>query len=520
MRKKEHAFVRAFLAGFVLIFAMKVITRGLPVSGGLIASAFGVAIMWIYMATEKRSRPANEHPRLGDEAYYLGFLYTLTSLCAALVTLFLLDEWRPWFLAEGQLTLEQRTDEMVGSFGIALLTTIAGIVMRMTLQERGTVDQAMTIRIPHSGEHDEGESSPNEGESGSVAVDLERYAYELRRQLQNATNAFTAHTNQAILQARTVHTHMDEMMRTFHEGLEEKARTELEAVKTIYEDMATNAELVMERTDTQQVTVQRVLEKLEAQVRSMDDSIERIRVGSNETAENLGAIAAQSQASTQAFAEGEKAVSEGMSALAAAIAVQAKEKMDVQQRASETLQQLELINRAFSGLGQVARRTSSELTILPDRLQKASEAIEQLIEIGSIGNEIMNLKEQAKAVTERLVAVAVAGKRQEEALDATVIKLKALADITGEEVDAQNELRNSIAKIKEVAETVDRYGQSLKDSEREIRQINVGLKGLQNALGDEGIKLSKVLSEAIVAFDQVRRSDESTRSVLDRFFRR
>ena len=80
----------------------------------------------LYTAHQKRARPENEHSRLGDEVYYLGLLYTLTSLCAALVTLFLLDEWSRIFGGEVKLTLEQRTDEMIGSFGIALLTTIAG----------------------------------------------------------------------------------------------------------------------------------------------------------------------------------------------------------------------------------------------------------------------------------------------------------------------------------------------------------------------------------------------------------
>ena len=148
MRRREYLFVWAFLGGFVVIFAMKAIPWH-PIIVGIAASASGIAIMVFYVAQQRRSRPENEHPRLGDEVYYLGLLYTLTSLCAALVMLFLLDEGNRFF--ERNLTLEERTDQMIGSFGIALLTTIAGIVIRMTLQGRESASQATIIRIPHVG---------------------------------------------------------------------------------------------------------------------------------------------------------------------------------------------------------------------------------------------------------------------------------------------------------------------------------------------------------------------------------
>ena len=92
---------------------------------------------------------------MGDEVYYLGLLYTLTSLCTALVSLFL--------LYGGEQTLEKRTDEMIGSFGIALLTTMAGIVMRMTLQRQGTEGQETIIRIP-----------PSDSDSSGGTVEIER----------------------------------------------------------------------------------------------------------------------------------------------------------------------------------------------------------------------------------------------------------------------------------------------------------------------------------------------------------
>ena len=456
-------------------------------------------------------------------------LYTLTSLCAALVSLFLLDG--------GERSLEERTNEMVGSFGIALLTTMAGIVMRMPLQRRATDGQATVIRIPHSGSDSRGGMVEIEG----VTVDLERYAYELRRQLQASTNAFASHANQTILQVRTTHAHMDEMMMAFHDGLTEKAKAGLEGLEAIYKGVAEKAENTRQQMEAQQVEIRSTMEQFEAQVKSLDESIEQIRTGSGETADNLGAIGAQAKESSRALAESGKVVTEGLDALAAStdaestyreartqfakemaetLERQAGEWTEVQQRAVAALKEMEQTNQALAGLGEEARRTNKELTLLPEGLHKAGEAIERLTEIANASSELSDLKAQAKLVVDQLKGVAGASKRQEEALDVTVKKLQALAETAGRELEGQSNLKRAIAEIADVAATAGRYGESLKDTEREIQRINTGLKGVQSAMQDEGHKLAEVLKQAIIAFDEAKQGGESTKSWLGRAFRR
>jgi methyl-accepting chemotaxis protein len=64
--------------------------------------------------------------RLGDNFYYLGFLYTLASLSAALI----------------QLQEGAAIDNLLGSFGIALFTTIVGVAGRVLfVQMRGDLDE-------------------------------------------------------------------------------------------------------------------------------------------------------------------------------------------------------------------------------------------------------------------------------------------------------------------------------------------------------------------------------------------
>jgi chromosome segregation ATPase len=63
--------------------------------------------------------------RLGDNFYYMGFVFTLASMAAALL----------------QLNAGMEVEALLGSFGIALLTTMAGIAGRVTfVQMRSEVD--------------------------------------------------------------------------------------------------------------------------------------------------------------------------------------------------------------------------------------------------------------------------------------------------------------------------------------------------------------------------------------------
>ncbi len=294
--KTEQAFLWAFGIGFVIILMAKWLSQGHPIFGGIVASVLGIIIMLLYKSGQEQIRPQHEHPRLGDEVYYIGLLYTLTSLCAALVSLFLFHT--------AEQTLAKRTDEMIGSFGIALLTTMAGIVIRMTLQRHG----------PASGDDHQG------AEIEGVTVDLERYAHELRRQLQNSTNAFEAHANKAILQARTTHAHMDELVQAFHDGLEAKSKAGLEHLDASYMSLVQRAEETAQRTEEQSEAIRAALGSFEGSVKSLEQSVEQIRVGSSATAGHLEAIGTQAQAGAIAVSESSRTAAEGLNALAEATA--------------------------------------------------------------------------------------------------------------------------------------------------------------------------------------------------------
>ena len=473
--KSESAFVWAFGFGVAVIVLVKLIAQGRPILGGLVASALGIAIMGLYRHDQERARPEREHPRLGDEVYYLGLLYTLTSLCAALVSLFL--------LFGGQQSLEERTDEMIGSFGIALLTTMAGIVMRMTLQGPGAEGEDTVIRIPHSATDSRGAGVEIEGPT----IDLESYAYELRRQLQNSTNAFASHATQTILQARTTRAHMEEMLHAFRDGLATEAKSDLESLTSVFKAVADRIEEASERTAAQQ-------EGFQAQVKAIDESMGRLGVASGEAAQALEAMDAKVRESAHA----------------------AQESMGVQRQVGAVLQEVEQALHEFSKLGHEAHRTNTELATLPEGLRKANTALQHLAEVTTASKAISDLGANAATVTEHLAGIAGACKGHQEAMDAAVQKLQGLARLAGQRSEDHGKLKEALTELSEVAATASGYTQGLKASEGEIEGINRELHSVQTALQERGRELSEVLRTVILDLEEARQRDGVLTRLLGR----
>jgi methyl-accepting chemotaxis protein len=115
-------FVFAAGAGFAGIIYFKLhFFSANYVAGGAVALMVLYGLM-AYQLPKVRMRL----DRLGDNFYYLGFLYTLASLSAALI----------------QLQEGAEIDNLLGSFGIALFTTIVGVAGRVLfVQMRGDLDE-------------------------------------------------------------------------------------------------------------------------------------------------------------------------------------------------------------------------------------------------------------------------------------------------------------------------------------------------------------------------------------------
>ena len=113
-----------FGGAFLLGLAAYAILHLLRADQAWITAAI-VIIMLLYAVIVSRiARLRVRLDQAGDNAYYLGLLFTLTSMAFALY------EFRA---ASGQGT--SGTDQIIGNFGIALATTITGIFLRVILHQ-------------------------------------------------------------------------------------------------------------------------------------------------------------------------------------------------------------------------------------------------------------------------------------------------------------------------------------------------------------------------------------------------
>jgi hypothetical protein len=114
------------LAGFIAIVFLKT-EVSIP---SRIVAGLSVSAMLLYGVTAWRLPAVQLRPdRLGDNFYYLGFIYTLASLSATLL----------------EIETASHIDELLGNFGIALTTTILGVAGRVLfVQMRGELDDIET----------------------------------------------------------------------------------------------------------------------------------------------------------------------------------------------------------------------------------------------------------------------------------------------------------------------------------------------------------------------------------------
>lgn len=183
-------FLLFFGGGFALILAIKlagqalVTFRGEPVAPRLLAAFAAAGLLVLYAFLASQTRTFRLHPeRLGDNCYYLGLLYTLASLSAALIEL---ERATPE--ARGALI-----ESLLASFGIALISTILGIALRVWFVQMRREIEDLEAEL----QRDLQEAAQKLKDQLLLAVtELETFRLRtqqvLEERLQQATNTLTA----------------------------------------------------------------------------------------------------------------------------------------------------------------------------------------------------------------------------------------------------------------------------------------------------------------------------------------
>ena len=115
-------FFGAFAFGTVAILSLKLMSVE-----GYVVAAIAVLIMFVYAVLGSRHRVKLRLDVLGDNLYYLGFLFTLVSLSYSLHQLG---------------SKSQNIDQLLENFGLAISTTLTGLALRVFFnQPQANIDE-------------------------------------------------------------------------------------------------------------------------------------------------------------------------------------------------------------------------------------------------------------------------------------------------------------------------------------------------------------------------------------------
>lgn len=251
--------LRYFIIGTMLIVVAKFSSPGLL--GALVAAAVAILAVGLKCHSHwgERGQGASW---ASDEAYYLGLLYTLISLILAILQLFVFTTGDA-----GPDGLRERTNSLIGNFGIALTSTVAGILGRILLQGRSSVVVPTTGRLgdelqaeqllgPVSDPSKSSQAksptrstSPTLAQSGAgnppveyddveppLNWDLRDQLLALRRNLLEASDSFAHFTRVTLEHAERTRASAEQVVTGFHERLAEVAQAEIHAIAVNWRD--------------------------------------------------------------------------------------------------------------------------------------------------------------------------------------------------------------------------------------------------------------------------------------------
>lgn len=184
-------FVMFIAAGFLLIFGVKTYvwtyarahdyTLEITIGTALLMITYGLLAYRIH-AVKMRS------DRLGDNFYYMGFIFTLASMSAALI----------------QLRSGEDVSALIGSFGIALVSTILGIAGRVTFVQMRTEVEDIEERVRQDLLN---ASNELRGQLGAAVRDLESFRtgaqQAIQERLQESVDAFSTAARDQVEQIKT-----------------------------------------------------------------------------------------------------------------------------------------------------------------------------------------------------------------------------------------------------------------------------------------------------------------------------
>lgn len=237
LSRDAHAFLAAVGIGFIAMFGLKLLSAPQIMITAIVAGIVVAYAIFVYRAPGLKLRL----DQAGDNAYYLGLIFTLLSMA-----------WSLWMVgqvaAEAALSGESRSvvELVIGDFGLALGSTLAGIVCRIVLHQMRIdpvgVEEASRLELAVAAQKTRSQLNDISSELAHFFELLRQKSEDGTRELQEGYQRTMAEVAARVAQA--TETSVDSMssaseqMRVSVEGFAEASRDAMSAFRDASERLA------------------------------------------------------------------------------------------------------------------------------------------------------------------------------------------------------------------------------------------------------------------------------------------
>jgi len=371
------AFVGAFVVGTISYVSLHFLIRLDP----LIVATTIISVMITYaLLVFNVPRLRVRMDQAGDNAYYLGLLFTLVSMAGALYEFGSVVE-----SGSGQMAGPTGARQIIANFGIALASTIVGIFLRVVLHQM-RIDpaeiEAMT-RIELS------EASKRVQASLDIVTnDLGRFHDEVRQRSSDVVVMLTEEGKKSVSSINQSLEHSTKEMIVSISNVQKEALNQIQELTHLISTTASEAIGAIERLRTVEpppLTLSRRLDKVTKVLESMGSQTERIVSHLQSTADSasntLGEIAKASNTLNQVTQQMKGSQEEAAQMIAVSV------------------------EKVSAALDSVARRLEHEQTLVAQLQEQSRRSVEESARAQTAALEVLTrLTELSRALTTALRA--------------------------------------------------------------------------------------------------------------------
>jgi ABC-type transporter Mla subunit MlaD len=403
-------FLLAVFGGIAILLALKHYEYNQFLVSGVAAALLIIYVVCVYFTPVLRIR----EDQLGDNAYYVGFCYTLTSL-----------GWALYVFSKGN-----DEAEIVANFGIALISTLVGIVARVTLNQlrRDVVETERDARMALSEAvvRMRGQLDEATGMLRAFCIRAEQITNDaLHANVEKTNEVIEKSVQQLATTSNSVLERIEEAFKEFSDNskkLNDVSKGSVKAIEALVnkiEKIEAPVDLVVKRMEpvlkASEVAGQALRDRVEADVAAFDRSSSRmaeIESQFRQTADvlsaagkNLSYVVEISSSAARAAEGAAKGIEVFTSAAAQTIGEHEKVSAEAQQSAAKMLntianEQRRVTEEARSSLNQLTDALKSHNTELAKELDRSRRMTSQIGE--AFAEMADSLSEKVEAENKRL----------------------------------------------------------------------------------------------------------------------